>query len=273
MPITEEEFTKLAHFFHEQTGIEISADNKYLVENRISPLMDRFCCTNVADLCQKADGDQIVEALATNETSFFRDKTPFELLRLQIIPYAMDRRGADMANLGKNPLRFWSAGCSTGQETYSMAMTIHELLGQVGPSEVNILGSDLLEPVLVKASSGRYSHDETSRGLNSSRIEEFFERSGDEYVVKDEIRGLINFSRFNLLGLFPRLPLFDAIFCRYVALYFSEENRKLAYNALADQLVPGGVLVASASERVHCYTDKLVMKQHCHTIYYQKKGE
>ncbi|MCK5324047.1 MAG: protein-glutamate O-methyltransferase CheR, partial [Desulfobulbaceae bacterium] len=169
--ITSEEIQVLSKYIFEISGIQLSLDKGYLLETRLKPLLKFHGCATYSELYYQAKIDpskklkkEIIEAITTNETFFFRDNTPFELLRNKIIPDLIDRR-TGVSRSGRVPVRIWSAACSTGQEVYSIAMTLMEMLPDLGKYDIFILGTDISDKVVANASYGKYNKFEVERGL------------------------------------------------------------------------------------------------------------
>ena len=274
--ITPEEITVIARYVHDLTGIVLDSSKAYLIESRLGPLLDEFGCSSYSELYQKAKNDfqkkiqnRIIDAITTNETFFFRDNSPFELLKHKILPDLIDR-------LEASPLppriNIWSAACSTGQEVYSTAIILKELLNDWSRWNIHILGTDISDAAIAKASYGSYNRTEISRGLSPVLLNKYFTQQADNsWRIKDEIRAMAMFKRHNLLDSFAGLGKFDIIMCRNVAIYFSPENRKRIFNNIADQLNPHGVLIIGASESLLGITDRFERKEYMRSVFYELK--
>ena len=173
---------------------------------------------------------KIIEAITTNETSFFRDTSPFDLLRHKLIPDLIDRRSKNGARI---PIRIWSAACSTGQEAYSTAIVLKELLGDLPRYDIRILGTDISNKVVAQASYGEYNRLELERGLPPETLARHFTASGDRWKIRDEIRAMATFRTMNLLEPFSFPHPFDIIFCRNVAIYFTESDKTRLFQNLS----------------------------------------
>lgn len=186
----------------------------------------------------------IAEAMTINETSFFRDSRPFELLRTELLPGLIESRRLTRS------LRFWSAACSTGQEAYSLAMLLREHFPSLARWNLRIDGSDIASEVVERASQGRYHRIEMNRGLPARHIVRFFDHCGEDWVAKDEIRRLCHFRIANLCE--ARLPYserFDVIFLRNVMLYFSQDTRRALLRGIHRLLAPDGILFLGSAEQ------------------------
>lgn len=277
MVISTEEFQLLQAYAKETTGLVFDISKKHVIDYRLQPVLREEKCASVRDLYFKATRkptqaltDRLIDALTVNETSFFRDKRPFELLSKKIFPDLLDQIGLR----GKQPRRriqAWSAACSTGQEAMSIAMTAHDFFEEELTRSIYILGTDISEEVLTRSSQGIFTQFEVDRGLNPASISKFFSSEGQAWRVKDSIRGAMQFKKMNLLKRWPILPKFDLVFCRYVAIYFSEEDRRALFERITQQMNSGGWLVASPTDTVSKYTDELEKFNYHQTICYRKK--
>lgn len=266
--ITPDEIPDLIKYIRDVSGIELDETKTYLMESRLSPLLERLGLNNYAELSRKArlDGSgevkrHILDAITTNETSFFRDKRPFYLLEHKIIPDYFERKGNDAK------LNIWSAASSTGQEIYSIAIIIKELFYDTSKLKVKILGTDISEDALKSSSMGRYSKLELSRGLTDKLLRKHFEPHGNSWQISDELRSMTQFKKLNLMEPLNGVGFFDIIFCRNVAIYFSLKNRKILFERIAARLNPKGVLIIGSTESLSGVT-KVFAKQEFHGAFY-----
>lgn len=275
--ITTREIDILSRYIYEKTGIVIKRDKAYLLQSRLQPVMKELACSNYSELYLKIKSDksgkltkQTIDAITTNETFFFRDEKPFSLLRNKIIPDLIDRRKKDGAYTGKRlPLRIWSAACSTGQEVYSIAMTLAEIL-PVRDYDIHILGTDISDKAIAAASYGKYNAFEVQRGLPSQlRAKYFTPVDTGFWRIKDEIRAMAEFKKINLLRPLGDHGKFDAIFCRNVAIYFSGADKVKLFNNLGRFLEPDGALILGGSETLSGITTGFETKNYLRSIYYQ----
>lgn len=261
----------MARLVDELCGVVLDATKGYLIDSRLGTVARAAGCANFNDLCRKARSDrtlqsQIVEAITTRETLFFRDSSPFEALKHKAIPELIDSK-SDTAHPKR--IRIWSAACSTGQEPYSIAMTLHDLLPDIHSWDIGILGTDITQIALAQASMGRYAAHETQRGLVPRSLRTYFHKESDGWRVKEEIRCLVHFDRRNLLEPFTDLGPFDVIFCRNVAIYFAMEVKRNLFNRLADLLVPEGYLFVGSSESLANLDPRFIPQHHCRAVFYQ----
>lgn len=273
--ITPAEFDMISKYIMEISGIALSKGKEYLVETRLNPLMDQLGCTSYSDLHRKAKYDltkdiekKIIDAISTNETYFFRDKSPFTLIQHKIIPDLIDRRSKNKTIL-KPTIRLWSAANSTGQEIYSIAMALDEI-GVTPPKyQIKLLGTDISDAAIAQASYGRYNKFEVARGLEPKRLNKYFTQEGDYWKIKDEIRSMVQFKKMNLMKPFVGLGKFDIILCRNVMIYFTEEDRRKIYANIAKVLEPDGYLIIGSTESLANNSDLFISKRYLNSIFYQ----
>jgi len=205
---------------------------------------------DISDLVQKMKGgssaliNQVVEAMTTNETFFFRDKVPFDHLRDTIMPEVLRARAA------RKSLRIWCAAGSTGQEPYSIAMCLKEMGAALAGWRVEILATDLSQEVLEKSKAGIYSQFEVQRGLPIQLLVKYFKQMGELWQINADIRGMVQHRQLNLLHDFSQLGVFDVIFCRNVLIYFDQDTKSRIFARLAKAIEPDGFLVLGAAETV-----------------------
>lgn len=230
-------------------GIELNEQKSYLIESRLDPIARQCQCASVSELiaqlkkcCGSALCQRVVEAMTTNETSFFRDAHFFEGLRRFILPELIRRRAATRS------LAIWSAACSTGQEVYSLAMVIREYFADLVSWNLTILGTDISRSALDQAAAGRYCQMEINRGLPAPLLVKYFERHGLTWTVKQEIRSLVDFLPINLCGRWPSLPVFDLVLLRNVLIYFSPETKRSVLQKVQRQLAEDGFLMLGSTE-------------------------
>lgn len=249
--MTNADFDFLTRFLHERSGIALSADKAYLVESRLLPLVRTHKFKDLTDLIGRlrfgADAvlaDEVVDAMTTNETFFFRDKLPFDRFRDIMLPQLIKARAAERR------LRIWCAACSTGQEPYSLAMLLQERRAELSGWKVDIMATDLSPSVIDRARAGTYSQFEVQRGMPIQTLLKHFEQVGDKWVVSQELRSMVQFRTLNLLRDFSSLGKFDVVFCRNVLIYFDEQTRLDIMSRIARLMVPESYLVLGAAETV-----------------------
>jgi chemotaxis protein methyltransferase CheR len=240
----------LRKLLRERSGLDLSSDKQYLVESRLIPLARRGGLAGIAELVQKiksgADAltSDVVEAMTTNETFFFRDKIPYDHLRETILPALLQARAS------RRSLRIWSAASSTGQEPYSIAMCLKEYGAALAGWRIEILATDLSQAVLEKSRAGIFSQFEVQRGLPIQMLVKYFTQVGDLWQINADIRAMVQQRQLNLLQDFSHLGSFDVIFCRNVMIYFDQETKVGIFERLTRVIEPDGILALGAAESV-----------------------
>jgi chemotaxis protein methyltransferase CheR len=245
----------LRKLLKERSGLDLSSDKQYLVESRLIPLARKSGLADIPELVQKmktgADAltAEVVEAMTTNETFFFRDKIPFDHLRQTILPALAQARA------NRRSLRIWSAASSTGQEPYSIAMCLKEAGPALAGWRTEIVATDLSQSVLEKSKAGVFSQFEVQRGLPIQLLVKYFAQVGELWHINAEIRAMVQHRQLNLLQDFSHLGTFDVIFCRNVLIYFDQETKANIFERLAKIMEPDGMLMLGAAETVVGITD------------------
>ncbi len=275
-PISPGEIKIFVPYVNKLTGIVLDQSKAYLIESRLGPLLDTLGCDSYSQLYTKARGDaskriekSIIDAITTNETYFFRDKSPFEMIKFKIVPDHIDKVKAIP---GMHPsLSIWSAACSTGQEIYSVAMVLKEIIPDISRWQITLKGTDISDAAIQQASTGRYSKVEVERGMTPTQIHKYFIQEGNQWKIKDDLRAMVQFRKGNLLQPLLGLPKFDIILARNVAIYFSMDNRRIMYSQLANQLKPGGALIIGASESLMGVSDRFQQQNYMNSTFYALK--
>ncbi|KJG18558.1 CheR family methyltransferase [Photobacterium angustum] len=258
--VNDQEYREFCRFLESQCGIVLGDSKQYLVRSRLSPLVNRFSLSSLSDLLQNVLSGRnrelriaAVDAMTTNETLWFRDGYPFTVLSDKILP--------ELA-ANKKPIKIWSSASSSGQEPYSMAMTVLETQAKrpgLLPS-IQITATDISQTMLETCRAGVYDNLALSRGLSPERRRMFFEDNGDGRMrVNNKVKQMVNFRQQNLKDSYALLGKFDIIFCRNVLIYFSPEMKSKVLNQLAASLNPGGYLFLGASESLTGLTEKFEM--------------
>jgi chemotaxis protein methyltransferase CheR len=248
--VTPLDYEFLRKFLKERSGLDLSPDKQYLVESRLIPLARRAGLPGIAEIVQKIRSgsepliSDVVEAMTTNETFFFRDKVPFENLRETILPMMLQARAS------RRVLRIWCAASSTGQEPYSIAMCLKEIGSALAGWRIEILATDLSQGVLEKAKAGIFSQFEVQRGLPIQMLVKYFKQTGELWQLNADIRAMVQYRQLNLLQDFSHLGTFDVIFCRNVLIYFDQDAKAGIFDRLARVIEPDGVLTLGAAESV-----------------------
>ncbi len=260
------------------SGIELDESKAYLIETRLGGLVKEYQCYSYGELCGRARTDssktienRIIDAISTNETLFFRDTEPFEVLKHKILPDLIDRRTEKSSRLLPIPIRIWSAACSSGQEIYSIAMVLRELLPNLKKYNIKLFATDISDAAIAQASFGRYNKFEIERGLSKDRLQKYFIPNGGNWKICDEIRAMVSFGKRNILHPFIGIGKLDIIFCRNVAIYFKLEDRKKLFEQIAHVLEPDGYLIIGSTESLTGISPIFESKRYLRTIYYQLK--
>ena len=257
-------------------GISYATGKEYLIESRLNELALSLGYKDVKDIYQTIIKkgvnlkllNEIIDALTTNETYFFRDYHPFEALRTHILPELFKKREKE------KKINIWSAACATGQEAYSIAMILLEYFSlYLQTYRVSILATDISKKCLEKAKKGVYNQIEINRGLPISFLVKYFKQCGAHWYIDEKVKKLVKFEKLNLLGASQRLlERFDLIFCRYVLIYFSDEIKKKVLTDLWKLLNPGGYLILGATEIPALVFSDMEKKIIGKTSWYHKKG-
>jgi chemotaxis protein methyltransferase CheR len=254
--MTPEDFGYLRKLLKERSGLVLAAEKQYLAESRLMPLARRHGMATLAELIAKlkdAPGaalvSQVVDAMTTNETFFFRDKIPFEHFRDAVLPALMASRARDKR------IRIWCTAASTGQEPYSLAMMLRELGKIVDGYRFHIVATDLCGEVIEKAKAGVYSQFEVQRGLPIQLLVKYFSKLDERWQIAPELRAMVQFRTLNLLNDFSPLGGFDLVFCRNVLIYFDQPTKIGVLERIARLMPEDGYLVLGAAETVVGLTD------------------
>jgi chemotaxis protein methyltransferase CheR len=248
--VTPLDYEFLRKLLKERSGLDLSPDKQYLVESRLIPLARKVGLPGITELVQKmragseALTSDVVEAMTTNETFFFRDKVPFDHLRDTMMPALLQARAS------RRSLRIWCAASSTGQEPYSIAMCLKELGAALAGWRVEIIGTDLSQAVLEKSRAGIFSQFEVQRGLPIQLLVKHFTQVGELWQINADIRAMVQYRQLNLLHDFAQLGTFDVIFCRNVLIYFDQETKVGIFERLVKAVEPDGFMVLGAAESV-----------------------
>lgn len=272
--ISSSELTSISRYIHSISGIYLDQSKAYLFETRLSSIVEKHGCNSYLELHAMARKEnnrkierEIIDAITTNETLFFRDKSPFDLLKHKILPEVIDTKSASSM---RPQVKIWSAAASTGQELYSIAIIIKELLKNGSRYSFSLLGTDISDAAISQASYGNYNRFEIERGLDKAYLQRYFTLHGDSWKIKDEIRAMVNFKKLNLMQPFNGIGKFDIIFCRNVAIYFTLEDRKKLFDKISDCLEDDGYLIIGSTESLTGICPKFVPKKHLRSIFYQK---
>jgi chemotaxis protein methyltransferase CheR len=248
--VTPVDYEYLRKTLKARSGLDLTADKQYLIESRLLPLARKAGLAGIGVLVQKMrDGSaavvaQVVEAMTTNETFFFRDKIPFDHFRDTVMPALL------LARASRRSIRIWCAAGSTGQEPYSLAMCLKEMGSTIAGWRIEILATDLSLEVIEKSKAGIYSQFEVQRGLPIQMLVKYFKQSGELWQINPDIRAMVQHRQVNLLQELFLLGVFDIVFCRNVLIYFDQSTKMEFFSRLKKVMEPDGFLALGAAETV-----------------------
>ncbi len=266
-------FDVFARLLHARSGLVIGPDKQYLLDARLRPVITRLKLGDLAGLahrlrtqCAAELEREVVERMTTNESFFFRDTKPFTHFAEVLLPRLLAKRPPG------STLRIWSAAASTGQEAYSLAMTLAEHQAKLGHVHSEILATDLSRDVLVRAKAGLYTQFEVQRGLPAQLLHKYFRQDGHHWRLDDGIRAKVTFREWNLLHDPASLGCFDAIFCRNVLIYFDQPTKARVLEALGGRLAPNGALYLGSTESIMGLTARLTPLDDDRGVYHRSPG-
>ena len=275
--ISLEDFKLMREFIEQSCGITLGDNKEYLVETRLSDILSEAGCKTYKELYIKAKKeprsglrDKIVDAMTTNETLWFRDKYPFNILKSVIFPIYSKEFVSSM----RRNIRIWCAACSTGQEPYSAVMTLMEYAKNPIPLKLDyleVLATDISPSALYIANAGLFDDFAIGRGMPPVYQKSYFKKKGRFWSITDEVKKPIRFKRLNLQDSFMSLGKFDIVFCRNVAIYFSDQFKKELFEKIVNALNKGGYLFLGASESMRGHSNRFHKLTHNGGVYYQLK--
>jgi chemotaxis protein methyltransferase CheR len=258
-------------YFLKKTAISLGDDKSYLIENRLLPVIKKYNYKSFDELILNLKTNNVavvnecVDAISTNETYFFRDIKPFQIFEKEIIPNIVLNSNSDTINI-------WSAACSSGQEPYSIAISLLENRLALKGKKFKIIATDISKSILEKAKTGIYNNFEVQRGLPINLLIKYFDKVGDaNWKIKDEVKKIIEFTDFNLLDDITNLGSFDCVFCRYVLIYFDEQNKKNIVEKIAKSLNNGGYFLMGTSETNNLCPDILNQYEQLRSVFVRKQ--
>lgn len=274
MPLSSASFEYVRTILHQRSSHYLEDDKTYLVETRLLSLAQRHGFATVEDLLLRlrSKGDEkllgeLVEAMAINETSFFRDGHPYEALRQAVLPDLIQRRSA------VRHLNIWSAACSSGQEPYSVAMLLRHHFPALSGWTIRLIASDLSTAILARAAQGRYSDLEVSRGLPADLRDIYFHKKADGWHLRDDLRRTVEFRYINLGSAWPPLPPLDLVLMRNVLIYFDLSTRQRILARLHRAMQPDGYLMLGGAETTHNLDNNFLPISFGPVSFFQLRGE
>jgi len=252
-----EDFDMFATLLKQRSGLVLTKDKAYLLESRLMPVARKWNMKGLDELAStvRTRKDEallrdITEAMTTNESSFFRDQKPFDQFKQIVLPRLLETRAA------KRSIRIWSAACSSGQEAYSLAMMLNEDSARLAGWRIEIVGTDISAEMVERSKAGVYTQFEVQRGLPIQMLVKHFKQQGDKWQIAPNLRQMVSFREWNLLGDLGALGQFDVVFCRNVLIYFDQPTKTKVLEAIARQMPPDGVLYLGGAETVLGITDR-----------------
>jgi chemotaxis protein methyltransferase CheR len=254
--MTVTDFDFICQILKQRSGLVLGNDKAYLLESRLLPVARKYRLASFEDLVRliRSKGDEavikdVVEAMTTNESFFFRDTKPFDQFKQIVLPTMMAARTSKQ-------IRIWSAACSSGQEPYSLAMILSEMSAQLAGWKIEIVGTDLSTEILDRAKEGVYSQFEAQRGLPINLLVKYFTQAGDRWQINQKIRSMVQYREFNLLTDPRALGRFDVVFIRNVLIYFDQPTKGKILNGISGLMPDDGFLFLGGAETVLGITDR-----------------
>jgi chemotaxis protein methyltransferase CheR len=271
--MTDQEFDAIRRLLLEHSAIVLEPGKEYLVQNRLAPLLTRLKLGSISELlaemrCRPGNGlhRQVVEAMVTTESSFFRDHHPFEALRTVVLPDLIQRRRDERR------LHIWCAACSSGQEPYSVSMLLREHFPVLAGWNVSLMASDISRAMLERAREGRFNQIEVNRGLPAALLVKYFDQHGTSWQLKPAIRAAVDFREINLAQAWPALPRMDVVLLRNVMIYFDVATKKTILGKVARLLRPDGYLLLGGAETTFNLDDSYRRVEPLKAGFYQLNG-
>ncbi len=269
-----DDFAFFTKYIYDQSGIVLGADKMYLIESRLAPVARKFNLATIDLLIGQLRGmrdanlqREVVDAMTTNESFFFRDGKPFDQFKTLVLPQLLANRAA------KKTFRIWCAAASTGQEPYTIAMILKEAAVQLTGWRYEIVGTDLSSEALDRAKAGIYTQFEVQRGLPIQLLVKYFKQQGDKWHIAPEIRAMVQYKSYNLLHDFGALGGFDVVFCRNVLIYFDQKTKGNILERIAKLMPPDGLLYLGGAETVLGVTEKFQPMPNQRGIYQLTPGK
>lgn len=273
MALTATDFDYIRKMIYEQSAIVLEPGKEYLVEARLQPLAQREGLATIQDLVIKMRADKfnglqqkVVDAMTTNETSFFRDVHPFEVFKKVVIPDIMTKRA------NTKELNIWCGASSSGQEPYTLAMVLRDAFPSLLNWKITFIASDISQQMLTRSRNGMYSQLEINRGLPAAFLVKYFQRVGMEWQIKEDLRKLIDFRELNLCTSWPSMPKMDVVFMRNVLIYFDVNTKKTILGKIRQTIKSDGYLFMGAAETTLNLDDSFVRTEYQQSGCYRLRG-
>lgn len=271
MTLRREDYSYIADVLEKNSGLILGDEKEYLLESRLEPIWTELGLKSLEEFIRHLRINEepilvkrINDAMTTNETLFFRDETPFQILRDLILPRLIEARES------QKKLRIWCAACSTGQEPYSIAMLLMDYPKYLEDWDIQILATDISAPALQRAKDGIYWDFETQRGLTQDQLKRFFEPHPQGWQVKPELKRWIRFEPINITQPLGSLDLFDVVFCRYVMIYFNGQAKGQVFGRIHENMASDGYLFLGGTESASGFTNSFELIPEATTSVYRK---
>lgn len=268
MTVSPEDFSFYKKFLYEKSGLSLGDDKVYLVVSRLTPVARKWGFNSLSEMTKnlKLSPDrkmlsEIIDAMTTNETLFFRDDRPFKYFKTNLLPEIIKNREI------RKSIRIWSAACSTGQEPYSIAMSLLDILPNPENWKIDLVATDISENALNQARRGEFNQFEIQRGMPIQLLMKYFKQDGQNWKIADKVRNLVRFENFNLLNPMDKFGTFDIIFCRNVLIYFDETTKKKVIQGLVKRMAPDGYIFLGGSETAIGLCPELKINAGCPGLY------
>jgi chemotaxis protein methyltransferase CheR len=274
MACSDSDYEYLRGVVMEQSANRIDPSRNALFDTRLTPIARLSGASSLEDFVNMLKAGRpahlhraVAEAMTVNETSFFRDVGPFEMLRKVVLPRLIEQQ------MEKRRLRIWSAASSTGQEAYSLAMSLAEYFPEIAQWDIKIIGTDISRHVVDYAQKGRYRRLEVNRGLPARMLLKYMVRDGEEWEVVPRIRSMCEFRYANLCAPMPQLPVFDLVMLRNVLLYFSQRDRRTLFGEIYHKIARDGYLVLGNAEQAEDSTNLFEVEFAANCYFYRPANE
>jgi chemotaxis protein methyltransferase CheR len=271
--LSAENFALVAQLLRDECGLVLEPGKEYLVRSRLAPVAQRHEAASVDRLIDRLRGAainglvaEIVEAMVTTETSFFRDIHPFESLKKSVVPELIQRRAA------ARQINIWCAASSSGQEPYSIAILLREYFPELSNWQIKFLATDVSHDMLARSRAGRYSQLEVNRGLPTPLLLKWFRQEGGHWQIDERLRSTVTFSYMNLIQPWPAMPLWDLVLLRNVMIYFDSDLKRLILDRLARVLSRDGYLLLGGAETTLNLNDSFTRREALKSGFYQRES-
>lgn len=271
--MNEHDYAFFAKLLLDHSALVLEPGKEYLLDMRLTPLLRKHGLDSLADLARKLRGAgasslivEVIEAMVTTETSFFRDISPFETLRATVIPELIAARSSERR------LNIWCAASSSGQEPYTLAILLKEYFPLLDDWKIHLVATDISREMLARCRAGRYSQLEVNRGLPIALLLKYFHQDGAYWELRQDIRSMVDFQQLNLMHPFPHMTTMDLILLRNVMIYFEVETKKMILQRMVKALRPDGYLILGGAETTFNLEDRFQRVEHLKSGFYRVRA-